>query len=78
MEAACQFLGELCLKYVNRWLNFKPRSHAPRGNAYQNVKIILDQLKFYKKAHKYHRDYQLWQEGIQPKQIHSVDMMDGF
>jgi len=41
----------------------------------KNVKTILDQLKFYKKAHKDDRDYQLWQEGMQPKQIHSVDMM---
>jgi len=40
-----------------------------------NVKTILDQLSFYKKAHKGDRKYQLWQEGIQPKQIQSDSMM---
>jgi putative transposase len=40
-----------------------------------NVKTILDQLAFYKKAHKRDREYQLWQEGMQPKQILSDGMM---
>ncbi|VAW39931.1 Transposase and inactivated derivatives [hydrothermal vent metagenome] len=40
-----------------------------------NAKSILDQLSFYKKAHKQDREFQLWQEGIQPKQIQSIDMM---
>lgn len=39
------------------------------------VKTILDQLKFYKKAHKDDRDFQLWQEGMQAKQIQSVEMI---
>lgn len=41
----------------------------------QNVKIILDQLAFYKKVHKTETSYQLWQEGIQPKLIQSDLMM---
>ncbi len=40
-----------------------------------NVKTILDQLEFYKKAHKKDRDFQLWQEGIQPKLITTEAMM---
>ena len=36
---------------------------------------ILDQLRFYKKAHKADREYQLWQEGIKPKLIQSDTMM---
>jgi len=41
----------------------------------QNVKTILDQLAFYKKAHKKTAQYQLWQEGIQPKLIQDEKMM---
>ena len=41
----------------------------------RNVTTILDQLAFYKKAHKEDRDYQLWQEGIAPKLIQSDGMM---
>ena len=33
------------------------------------VKIILDQLAFYKKAHKRDRGYQFWQEGVHPEWI---------
>jgi len=40
-----------------------------------NVKTILEQLAFYKKAHKKETTYQLWQEGIQPKLIQSDKMM---
>ena len=39
------------------------------------VKIILEQLAFYKKAHKKTATYQLWQEGIQPKLIVNDKMM---
>jgi len=35
----------------------------------RNVKTILEQLEFYKKAHKSDRKYQVWQEGLQPKLI---------
>ncbi len=40
-----------------------------------NAKSILDQLAFYKKAHKKNATYQLWQEGIQPKLIINNKMM---
>ena len=40
-----------------------------------NVKSILDQLAFYKKAHKSDRDYQFWQEGIHPELIQTNEMM---
>jgi len=41
----------------------------------KNVKTILEQLEFYKKAHKVDREFQLWQEGMQPKLIQSEQMM---
>lgn len=40
-----------------------------------SVTTILEQLAFYKKAHKRETTYQLWQEGIQPKLIGSDAMM---
>jgi REP element-mobilizing transposase RayT len=40
-----------------------------------SVTTILEQLAFYKKAHKKNTTYQLWQEGIQPKLISSNKMM---
>ncbi len=39
------------------------------------VKTILDQLAFYKSAHKYDRTYQFWQEGVHPEWIQSMEMM---
>jgi len=41
----------------------------------ENVKTILEQLEFYKKAHHKATDYQVWEEGYQPKLIISDDMM---
>jgi len=41
----------------------------------ENATTILDQLAFYKKAHKSDRQYQVWQEGLQPKLIQSDTMM---
>ena len=41
----------------------------------KNVKTILDQLAFYKKAHKSDRAYQFWQEGVHPECIHGAEMM---
>ena len=41
----------------------------------QNVKIILEQLAFYKKAHKKETTYQIWQEGMQPKLIQDEKTM---
>ena len=40
-----------------------------------NAKTILDQLAFYKKAHKQDRTYQFWQEGVHPELIQGDDMM---
>jgi len=41
----------------------------------KNVKTILEQLAFYKKAHKKESQYQLWQEGYQPKLIQNSAIM---
>jgi len=39
------------------------------------VKTILEQLAFYKKAHKDDRAYQFWQEGVHPEMIQGEVMM---
>ena len=41
----------------------------------KNVRMILDQLAFHKKAHKSNSHYQFWQEGVHPEQIEGEDMM---
>lgn len=41
----------------------------------KNIKNILEQLTFYKKAHKGDRVYQFWQEGVHPELIQGEDMM---
>jgi len=40
-----------------------------------NVRRILEQLAFYKKAHKHDRAYQFWQEGIHPEWVQNEEMM---
>ena len=40
-----------------------------------NVKTILDQFMFYKKANHTEKTYQVWEEGFQPKLIHNDEMM---
>ena len=40
-----------------------------------NIKTILDQLAFYKKAHKTDREFQFWQEGVHPEWIQNGTMM---
>ncbi len=40
-----------------------------------NATVLLEQFKFYKKAHKTTAEYQIWQEGIQPKLIQTDAMM---
>ena len=40
-----------------------------------NVRQILEQLAFYKKAHKNDRAYQFWQEGVHPEWIQNDEMM---
>jgi len=44
--------------------------------AEQNVRQILDQLAFYKKAHKNDRAYQFWQEGVHPELVQGDEMME--
>jgi len=41
----------------------------------KNIKPILEQLAFYKKAHKGDRQYQFWQEGVHPEWIQNEEMM---
>jgi len=41
----------------------------------RNAKTLLDQLAFYKKAHKRDRNYQFWQEGVHPELIQNDEMM---
>lgn len=41
----------------------------------QGNDFILKQLAFHKLPHRTDRDYQFWQEGSHPKQIHSAAMM---
>jgi len=40
-----------------------------------SVKQILEQLAFYKKAHKNDRAYQFWQEGVHPELIQNDEIM---
>ncbi len=40
-----------------------------------NITQVLQQLAFYKKAHKDDRAYQFWQEGIHPEWIQNEEMM---
>ncbi len=39
------------------------------------IRRILEQLAFYKKAHKQDRTYQIWQEGSHPEWIQNEEMM---
>ena len=41
-----------------------------------NVITILEQLAFYKKAHKLDRSYQFWQEGVHPECIQNAAMLN--
>ena len=41
----------------------------------KNIWPILEQLAFYKKAHKQDRAYQFWQEGVHPELIQTEQMM---
>jgi len=43
--------------------------------AENRVRTVLDQLAFYKKAHKVDRMHQFWQEGVHPEVIQSDEMM---
>jgi REP element-mobilizing transposase RayT len=39
------------------------------------AKVLLNQLRLLKRAHKTHSEYQVWEEGSQPKEIRSDEMM---
>lgn len=41
----------------------------------QNAHTLLEQLAFYKKAHKADRAYQFWQEGVHPELVQNEDIM---
>ena len=41
----------------------------------EHVTTILEQFAFYKKAHHKEKNFQVWEEGYQPKLIQSNDMM---
>ena len=41
----------------------------------ENAQTLLEQFRFYKKAHKTDRTYQIWQEGYQPKLMQTDVMM---
>jgi REP element-mobilizing transposase RayT len=41
----------------------------------ENATTILDQLAFYKKAHRKEKSFQIWEEGYQPKLIQSETML---
>lgn len=41
----------------------------------ENVTTILEQLQFYKKAHHKATDYQIWEEGYQPKLMQTDEMI---
>ncbi len=40
-----------------------------------HVRQVLEQLAFYKKAHKDDRAYQFWQEGVHPEWVQNEEMM---
>jgi REP element-mobilizing transposase RayT len=54
-----QFTAKHCLEYLKS----------------RNVKTLLEQFAFYKKAHKSDRTYQFWQEDYHPEMIQSDEMM---
>jgi REP element-mobilizing transposase RayT len=39
------------------------------------VRPVLEQLAFYKKAHKHDRAYQFWQEGVHPEAIDNIEVL---
>ena len=61
-------------KYIARFKSFTSRQLLAYLQQ-KNVKNFLEQLAFYKKAHKGDRVYQFWQEGVHPELIQGEDMM---
>ncbi|MEA3433978.1 MAG: transposase [Campylobacterota bacterium] len=41
----------------------------------ENIRTLLEQLKYYKKTHRTEKEYQVWEEGYQPKLIQTDAMM---
>ena len=62
---------------LTRSLRFKRRkdSHSSCYLDKNKVKTILEQLAFYKKAHKTDRACQFWQEGVYPELIQNEETM---
>jgi len=46
-----------------------------QAGAWERAKTLLDQMMFYKKAHKTQSQFQIWQEGCASKLIQGNDMM---
>lgn len=61
-------------KDMARFKSYTAR-HLIKYLAEHNVRQVLEQLAFYKKAHKNDRAYQFWQEGVHPEWIQNDDMM---
>ena len=61
-------------KDIGRFKSFTARKIIDLLQA-EKVTAILDQLRFYKKAHKSDREFQFWQEGMQPKLIQNEAIM---
>ncbi len=59
---------------ISRFKSYTAK-HLIRYLSENNVTQILEQLAFYKKAHKGDRAYQFWQEGCHPEWIQNDQMM---
>ncbi|MDZ7925083.1 MAG: transposase [Marinagarivorans sp.] len=76
LENHCHFVlqSNQLDKDIARFKSFTARQLIEYLQA-KNVKTILDQLAFYKKAHKNDRAYQFWQEGVHPELIQGDAIM---
>ena len=76
LENHCHFVlqSEALDRDIGRFKSWSARELI-RYLAQNNVRQILEQLAFYKKAHKDDRAYQFWQEGVHPELIQSEEMM---
>ena len=61
-------------KDVQRFKSFTARSLIDHLSATGEQKL-LEQLAFYKKAHKQDRDYQVWEEGSHPQLIQNEEIL---
>ena len=76
LENHCHFvlLSHQLDKDIARFKSFTARQLIEYLQV-KNVNTILEQLAFYKKAHKNDRAYQFWQEGVHPELIQGEQMM---